>query len=90
MTTGQSERRALPPQTPPATAGHLWGPRRVELGLSLRDLARLSGVAAPLLSLLEQGRGIPTPDEYARIVEALEQAAAKEAGPLRPAKEVGA
>jgi predicted transcriptional regulator len=38
----------------------LWAARRARLGVPLRMLAKASGVAAPYLSLMEQGRGIPT------------------------------
>jgi transcriptional regulator with XRE-family HTH domain len=50
----------------------LWAARRDKLGLSIRGLAKLSGVAAPYLSLMERGRGIPTSDEYDRIIAALD------------------
>ena len=54
------------------TAGGLWGPQRVALGLSLRSLAKLSGVTHVTLALAEQGRLIPNGDEYQRIVAALD------------------
>ena len=53
------------------TAGAVWGPQRVALGLSLRALAKLSGVNIVVLSLAEQGRLIPTGDEYQAVVLAL-------------------
>ena len=46
------------------------------MGLSLRALARLSGVNIVTLSLAEQGRLIPTGDEYTAVVLALEEARA--------------
>jgi predicted transcriptional regulator len=54
------------------TAGGAWGPQRVALGLSLRALARLSGVNIVTLSLAEQGRLIPTGEEYQAVMRALE------------------
>lgn len=51
----------------------LWAQRRISLGVTLRQLAKESGVAAPYLSLMEQGRGIPTSDEYDRIIAALDR-----------------
>jgi transcriptional regulator with XRE-family HTH domain len=56
------------------TAGGLWGPQRVALGLSLRELARLSGVNHVTLALAEQGRLVPTGDEYQKVVAALNSA----------------
>jgi predicted transcriptional regulator len=50
----------------------LWAARRARLGVPLRMLAKASGVAAPYLSLMEQGRGIPTAEEYDRIIAALD------------------
>jgi transcriptional regulator with XRE-family HTH domain len=54
------------------TAGGAWGPQRVALGLSLRDLAKASGVNIVTLSLAEQGRLIPTGEEYQAVMKALE------------------
>lgn len=51
----------------------LWAGRRERLGVSIRRLARECGVAAPYLSLMERGRGIPTSDEYDRIIAALDR-----------------
>lgn len=59
---------------PPRTAGFAWGPERVRLGLSLRDLARLSGVAAPYLSMAESGRLVPTGDQWQAVMDALRRA----------------
>lgn len=58
------------------TGGHLWGPERVRLGMSLRQLAAASGVPAPMLSLYEAGRMIPRGDEFERVMSALRNAAA--------------
>jgi len=54
------------------TTGFVWGRRRVELGLSVRDLARLSGVSAGLLSHFENGRMIPRADEFDKVWDALQ------------------
>lgn len=64
----------MPERTNPRikTAGAVWGPQRVALGLSLRALAKLSGVNIVVLSLAEQGRLIPTGDEYQAVVLALD------------------
>ena len=47
-----------------------WSRRRVEADLSLRDLAELTGINAGLLSMLEQGRWIPDPDQSAKLLDA--------------------
>ena len=54
------------------TAGGAWGPQRVALGLSLRELAKLSGVNHVTLALAEQGRLVPTGDEYQKVMAALQ------------------
>jgi predicted transcriptional regulator len=56
----------------------LWAARRARLGVPLRMLAKASGVAAPYLSLMEQGRGIPTAEEYDRIIAALDSIEAEQ------------
>lgn len=55
------------------TAGSAWGPQRVSLGLSLRALAKLSGVNIVTLSLAEQGRLIPTGGEYQAVMKAIRE-----------------
>ena len=55
------------------TGGAAWGPERVRLGLSMRDLERLSGVNRAHLSLIEAGRLIPTGAQYAAVMTALRQ-----------------
>ena len=59
---------------PPTTAGYVWGPERVRLGLSLRRLGKLSGVPINYLSMAEAGRCIPTAAEYQAVTEALAKA----------------
>ena len=54
------------------TAGGAWGQQRVALGLSLRELAKLSGVNHVTLALAEQGRLVPTGDEYQKVMAALQ------------------
>lgn len=53
------------------TGGKAWGPERVELGLSIRDLSRLSGVDKAILSMAENGRLIPSGAEYQSVMDAL-------------------
>ncbi len=53
------------------TGGRAWGLERVELGLSLRQLADLSGIDRSLLSMAENGRIIPSGDEYRAVNDAL-------------------
>ena len=48
-----------------------WAEARRAAGLSLRELEQRSGVNRGLLSLLERGRLIPTPDQAAVILRAL-------------------
>lgn len=60
------------------TGGRLWGPRRVALGISMRQLEVLSGIARPWLSMAENGRYIPTGEQYdavERALRAVEEAA---------------
>jgi predicted transcriptional regulator len=66
--------------TPPLrTGGAAWGPQRVRLGLSLRELSRRSGVDKAILSMAENGRLIPTAAEWDAVMAALR--AAEEATP---------
>ena len=58
---------------PPRTAGYAWGHQRVRLGVSLRELERLSGVHRSYLSLAEAGRLIPSGEEYDAVMAALRQ-----------------
>lgn len=53
------------------TGGRAWGPERVALGVSMRELERLSGVDKALLSLAENGRLVPSGEEYQAVTEAL-------------------
>lgn len=71
MTT-QKQRR-----NPISTKGFAWGKRRVELDLSLRELAELTGLNLGDLSRCESGRMVPTGDEYAKVTAALEAVAKK-------------
>ena len=59
------------PTAPLRTGGRAWGPQRVALGLSLDRLAALSGVHKAILSQVENGRLIPSGEEYQRVTEAL-------------------
>ena len=57
---------------PLQSGGHMWGPERVSLGVSIRKLAELSGVNRGTLSLVEQGRLVPTGDDYEKVRRALD------------------
>jgi len=64
-------------RNPLRTAGYLWGPRRIRLGMSLRQLAELSGVNRATLSLAEAGRLIPAGKDYDAVVQALDSVEGK-------------
>lgn len=51
--------------------------------MSIRDLAKTSGIARGMISLMENGRLNPRGDEFDRVMAALEGAASKEAGESR-------
>ena len=53
------------------TGGRAWGPERVALGVSLRRLAALSGVDKAILSMAENGRLVPSGEEYTKVMDAL-------------------
>lgn len=55
------------------TGGRAWGPERVALGISIRKLAELSGVDKAILSLVENGRMIPTGPEYDAVMNVLRE-----------------
>ena len=57
--------------TPLRSGGRAWGPERVALGLSIRKLADLSGVDKAILSMVENGRMIPSGEEYQAVTDAL-------------------
>jgi transcriptional regulator with XRE-family HTH domain len=48
-----------------------WRERREKAGLSLRELARQSGVPAPTLSLIERRRMFPTLGQAEAVLDAL-------------------
>ncbi len=54
------------------SGGSLWGPERVEAGLSLRELERRTGINAGFLSRMEHGRMVPTSTEFHLVMAALE------------------
>ena len=56
---------------PLRSGGSLWGPRRVAAGISLQQLATVTGISKGLLSLMENGRLIPRGDEHERVMDAL-------------------
>ncbi len=55
------------------TGGSAWGPERVRLGLSIRELSRRSGIDKAILSMVENGRLIPSADEYQAVMAALRE-----------------
>ena len=67
MVRGMAKRKYQPPRT----GGHLWGRRRVEAGVTLSALSAECGVNKGVLSLMENGRVIPTSQEYDAIIDAL-------------------
>lgn len=50
------------------SGGLLWGPKRVRLGISIRQLATASGINRGMISLMETGRMVPTSAEYDAIM----------------------
>ena len=52
-----------------------WSERRVAADMSLRDLEAATGIHRTILSMLERGRYLPTPDEVERIIEAFNRKA---------------
>ena len=57
---------------PPLKAGaFLWGAYRVRLGISMRQLARASGVAISELSRAEAGRSIVDAETFDKVMAAL-------------------
>jgi predicted transcriptional regulator len=56
------------------TGGRAWGRERVALGISISKLASLSGVDKAILSMVENGRLIPSGEEYDAVMDALRKA----------------
>lgn len=54
------------------SGGFLWGPRRVALGKSLRELEAASGVYRGFISRMENGVMIPTGEEFDRVMRVIE------------------
>lgn len=50
-----------------------WSLHRVAAGVSLRQVAAASGINKGMLSLLEQGRYVPSPQEAEAILRAIEK-----------------
>lgn len=59
---------------PLATKGFAWGPQRVALGISLNELSRRVGINKGTLSLIENGRMVPTGAEFQRVMAVLRDA----------------
>ena len=53
------------------TKGSYWGPRRVELGVSMNELARRTGIQKADLARIENGRMVPTWEEYQKVAAVL-------------------
>jgi len=70
-------RRKTPQQL--RTGGFAWGNRRVELGVSMGELAKRAGVSKPVLSQIERGRMVPTGAEFRAVTEALDAIASDRA-----------
>jgi transcriptional regulator with XRE-family HTH domain len=62
------------PQALVLREGSPWSARRVAAGLSIRRLSALSGISRADLSRIDQGRQIPTPDQAAKMLEAIQSA----------------
>ncbi len=58
---------------PLTTGGFAWGPERIRLGLSIRELARRSNVDKAILSMVENGRLIPSAKEYEDVMRVLRE-----------------
>jgi len=56
------------------SGGFAWGPERVRLGISLRELSRRTGVHKEILSMAENGRVIPSAEEYEAVTRVLRAA----------------
>lgn len=56
---------------PLRTRGFAWGHKRVQLGVSMRQLEAASGINRAMLSLAEAGRLVPTGAEYDAVMAAL-------------------
>lgn len=65
------KRRSYRP--PLRTQGGGWGAERIRVGLSMRELERRSGVNRYILSFVEQGRMVPTGEEYDAVMTALRE-----------------
>ena len=59
---------------PLRTGGYACGPQRLELRLTLDQLAEMSGVPAPTLSRIENGRQVMLGAEFSAIYAALRRA----------------
>lgn len=55
------------------TGGHAWGAMRVRVGISIRRLSEMTGIPRGYLSMAETGRLVPTGDEYAKVMDALQK-----------------
>lgn len=63
----------------------LWGPRRVQLNISLRELEKATGINRGDLSRMENRGMEPTSEEFDRIMAALEAATPVQTSSSEPA-----
>lgn len=66
---------------PLRTRGFAWGPQRVALGISMKELARRVGINHGTLSHIEGGRMVPTGEEWARVMAVLRDVEAQREAP---------
>ena len=61
------------------TGGYLWGRERIRLGISISELSKRSGMNVGMLSYFENGRMIPTAEEFDRVMAVLRDAEDRQA-----------
>lgn len=71
-------RRRSSYRPPLHTPGGAWGPQRVKVGISQRELERRSGINRYILSFVEQGRMIPTGEEFEKVMGVLRKEEARQ------------
>ena len=58
----------------------LWGKRRVEAGLSIKQLEAATGIFRGFLSRMENGVMIPSAEEYEKVEAAIAEAMSRRSG----------
>ena len=56
---------------PLRSGGFAWGRERVSAGISLKELEERTGINAGFLSRMENGRMVPTAEEFDRVMAVL-------------------